>query len=339
MLSAHAQFARRVRGDGWHSLLGTPLYYTGTLGVVQIPSGAVVLQISVQSTSGGSFTLFGGAPIPIPASIYPLEFVFQHTLWQSNPQNIGLIVFTGTTHFFVHAVQEGNTPVASVPFLPPQVGNLVSWLRADMGITLNGSNVSAWADQSGNGNHVTQATAVKQPTYVASDASYNGLPTVSFGGAQSMNTAALLPSSPIAQPITMILAGQTHQSPGGSFLCEFSGTRFLFYYTTIGPDLRVFANGSELLDNVNVADQKHVYAAQFNGAASALYIDNSQTAAASGTVGAGSLTDLAVGSESGTANFLTGKIAEVIVYNSVISPIQRSTLFAYLGSRYGIVTS
>lgn len=44
---------------------------------------------------------------------------------------------------------------------------LFAWWRGDLGITLNGSNVSAAADQSGNGKHVTQATAANQPPFSA----------------------------------------------------------------------------------------------------------------------------------------------------------------------------
>jgi hypothetical protein len=40
----------------------------------------------------------------------------------------------------------------------------VLWLKADAGVTTSGSNVTAWADQSGNGNNVSQATAANQPT-------------------------------------------------------------------------------------------------------------------------------------------------------------------------------
>jgi hypothetical protein len=38
-------------------------------------------------------------------------------------------------------------------------------LHADLGITLNGGTVSAWADQSGQGAHFVQATAANQPLY------------------------------------------------------------------------------------------------------------------------------------------------------------------------------
>lgn len=64
--------------------------------------------------------------------------------------------------------------VVTSPWDPSQIPDLVLDLNADLGITLNGSAVSAWADQSGNGNHFVQATASVQPNYSASDANMNG---------------------------------------------------------------------------------------------------------------------------------------------------------------------
>ncbi len=52
---------------------------------------------------------------------------------------------------------------------PPalEAGNphLQLWLKHATGITLNGSDVSAWNDQSGNNNHAVQTTASRQPEY------------------------------------------------------------------------------------------------------------------------------------------------------------------------------
>jgi hypothetical protein len=66
---------------------------------------------------------------------------------------------------------------------PSSLATCVWWLRADLGVTLNGSNVAAWADQSGieDANRNTmQATAPNQPAYCASDPAYNGKPTIGF---------------------------------------------------------------------------------------------------------------------------------------------------------------
>lgn len=64
---------------------------------------------------------------------------------------------------------------------PAELGSsLALWLdAADAStITLNGSTVSQWSDKSGNGNHVSNATAATQPAYLTTG--WNGKPTVSF---------------------------------------------------------------------------------------------------------------------------------------------------------------
>ena len=65
------------------------------------------------------------------------------------------------------------------PFVPTDISGLGLWLRSDLGITLNGSDVSAWADQSGSANHVNQGTASRQPAYSATGAP-NSLPSLDF---------------------------------------------------------------------------------------------------------------------------------------------------------------
>lgn len=56
-----------------------------------------------------------------------------------------------------------------------EAGNsyLELWLKYNTGITLNGSDVSAWADQSGKGNNATQTTASRQPAYSSGDIRFN----------------------------------------------------------------------------------------------------------------------------------------------------------------------
>ncbi len=53
--------------------------------------------------------------------------------------------------------------------------SLEFWSRSDLDITLNGSNVAAWGDQSGKDKHATQATPVNQPTYTDPLNGHNGV--------------------------------------------------------------------------------------------------------------------------------------------------------------------
>ena len=50
---------------------------------------------------------------------------------------------------------------------PGSEGNLVAWYKMATGIVLNGSDVSEWRDQSGNGYNMKQTDAAQQPAYSA----------------------------------------------------------------------------------------------------------------------------------------------------------------------------
>lgn len=66
-------------------------------------------------------------------------------------------------------------PQASIP-----MDGLQLWLKADADVTLNGSAIGRWADQSGNRNDAIQPDARRQPLLVHNE--LNGLPVVRFDG-------------------------------------------------------------------------------------------------------------------------------------------------------------
>lgn len=73
---------------------------------------------------------------------------------------------------------------------------VLQWCRADLGITLNAGGVSAWADQSPGVKNYSQVTAAFQPVYAASDASFNGLSTMTFDGSNDRLDSALALTPP-----------------------------------------------------------------------------------------------------------------------------------------------
>lgn len=66
-------------------------------------------------------------------------------------------------------------------FDPKSIAGLFVWLKGDAGVTADGSNfVSAWADQSGSGNNFTQSTGGLKPLLTAN--AQNSKPAVVFDG-------------------------------------------------------------------------------------------------------------------------------------------------------------
>lgn len=81
--------------------------------------------------------------------------------------------------YFHHPIDGASAPVV---VSPGSYANCISYCTSAPGtITLNSGNVSAWADQTGNSRGYTQASALRQPLYVASGG-VNGLPYIKFAG-------------------------------------------------------------------------------------------------------------------------------------------------------------
>ena len=81
-----------------------------------------------------------------------------------------------------------SAPASAAPpaFSPTDISGLKLWLKADAGVTYDGSNrVSAWADQSGQGNNAS-ASGDERPVYSASG--LNSKPTISFNGSAQVLT-------------------------------------------------------------------------------------------------------------------------------------------------------
>lgn len=90
---------------------------------------------------------------------------------------------------------------------------LALWLdAADAStITLNGGTVSQWNDKSGNARHVSQATAVNQPTY--NTTALNGKPSLVFDGTDDFiaNTATGIAAT---ANVSLFMVTTARQNPG-----------------------------------------------------------------------------------------------------------------------------
>lgn len=220
-------------------------------------------------------------------------------------------------------------------FRPTQISGLVLWLRADMGITLNGGNVSAWADQSGNGNNATQGTAGQQPTFNAASSNFSGRPTVSGNSLddQLLGTVAVAEN----QPTTIFLAALANGAATSAVVFDGANDGSQYVYDPSGTHAwTAFAGAS--LGTAYASNVKSALCVEVNGASSNVYY-NSTINPTTGNMGAqniGSGYSL-LNSRTSLLYSLGTELAEVIIYNGLLSAADRGTVTRYLGSRYGIV--
>ncbi len=75
-------------------------------------------------------------------------------------------------------------------------------VQSDLGITLNSSTVSAWADQSGAGKNFSQGTGGNQPTWLTN--ALNGWPALQFTAGSSWMTSALTRGAVSSNPTCVV---------------------------------------------------------------------------------------------------------------------------------------
>lgn len=225
----------------------------------------------------------------------------------------------------------------SVQAVPVTTG-LLYHLDAGQGITLNGSNVSQWNDQSGNGRDFAQAGVTKQPLYVASNAAFNNLATIRFDGNESgangnpivrPNTDALLMSQSVtARTVFIVNSTSRHENIDGIWginnadkgIRRESATNWS--HPGNGDD---FSNGgSFLVNNVNTdaasLNTPHILAA------------SKPAGLVMPTTNIGDY--FQVGANA--ARSWQGDVAEVVVYDRVLTARETHQVNGSLGLKYGI---
>lgn len=229
----------------------------------------------------------------------------------------------------------GISPRASrAAFTPTALSGCVLWLRADLGITLNGSDVSAWADQSGQAHHVAQGTGSVQPLYNATDADFGGAPSVEFGSSDQLDSALWGASQ--AQPWTVYFVGKMKDSAATRDMADLTpATNTLIRQTTTNIGLYAGVGLVSAAGNANTAS---IIGAIGNGASSSAYL-NSAAAHASGNAGTNAITRVRLGMNWAGGSPFEGKIAEVIACSGAHDQATRLQVMTYLAARYGITLS
>jgi hypothetical protein len=232
----------------------------------------------------------------------------------------------------------------SAPFSPANLSGLSLWLKADAGVTLSGSYITAWADQSGNGRN---ATSVSNPTFVSN--AVNGKPALSFNGESNMTGPAVF--SGASQRTFFVVyytdneAGVSNSIAGQSNL-DTPDTGKIFFiqarndFLDSSPYLAGYAadvSGPPYANNV-----WKIASADYNGTTANLYSNGSlvnfgevslNTYNTGDCFTIGCIYDLGSG---GYSEYFSGKLTEIIAYNRVLTGTEHSNVVAYLNTKYAV---
>lgn len=220
---------------------------------------------------------------------------------------------------------------------PTNISGLVLWLRADMGVTLSGSDVTNWNDQSGIADsNRNVATTGNSPTFISGNVLYNNQPTIAFDASSTQGLVSGTWSPSYNEPYTIIVVGD----------CGNTNGVFIGVNNTVlsAPILRSDAgnfslyNGNAALEGTSgITASPVVFYAEFNEPNNTIRVSQNTPQA----TGAMDDNDSVGGINMSLGFFyygeyLNGNIAEVIVFDGILGFADRTSLQNYLSVRYGI---
>lgn len=217
-------------------------------------------------------------------------------------------------------------------FTPADIADLELWLSADAGLTLAGSNVAVWADISGKGRDLDEAT--NRPTFQASV--INSRPVVRFDGSNDK----LYRTFSLTRPFTVLCV---HKNIAYSSLSSvwYAGnvlagtTPMRLVQISSGDALRLDGNsvsGPSVTSNLVNAQLTESYV---NGAATTLRKNNGSAVLTGSSMGTINLTGFCLGGRI-SDRFANVDVAEVIILNRALTGTERTNLQTYFNSRYAL---
>ena len=238
---------------------------------------------------------------------------------------------------------------------PSDLAGLISWLKADSGLTFSipTKRVSAWEDQSGNTNSVAQTVKDKRALRYTYDGA-NDKTRISFNGTTDYFTSNV--NSPIGADFTMFFVAQVN--------VDVNETSKYFYYVNGDTRLIVGSSNNKLKFNISDSDgesgtltlptsdtssyhicvvrhhNKHIYLDFNNTLSDSLNIstyDHTQTFnSTTFNLGSSGVAPSAPPVPSDYYDYLNGNMQEFIVYNSSLDSYKIGQVKSYLNKKYNI---
>jgi len=231
------------------------------------------------------------------------------------------------------------------------------WLRADDLAGADGDAITTWTSREGNAYAFTQTTAEKKPLLKLTTNGIGGQPCVRFDGSNDILVCATTISTSLVGTLIIVYRLSASPSDNQTLLCtsdEDSIIRLLQiggYYSSTYKNIKIYQDdpvtAADTLagDTVLVAATAYLfvltgngsaYTARVNGAAQTLTaVTGTNSGEWFGTID--NRDNVTIGGVKYTSEvaFTKGDIAEVILYNAVLTAPQIVQVEAYLANRYG----
>lgn len=217
-------------------------------------------------------------------------------------------------------------------FSPSSISGLQIWHRSDS-VVLSGSNVTQWNDLSGNSRHAQVINSSTSPTYNASDSSFNDNPSITFGTSAQMRFE-YSGLSITSTAWTFIFVCKPNTNSGTDTLFDSQSGRLSCY--SMHPTTSSYAYFDGAVQGVGgtVSTTTKILEYSLNSVANVgeLFIDGVSTGVTDtyasknigGAVGLGGRPNAL-----GGTNVFDGKMAEVIIYNKILTSNERAQLLGY----------
>jgi len=228
------------------------------------------------------------------------------------------------------------------------------WLRADLGVVTSGGKVTTWQDQSDNNRNASQGSAPDTPTLVASG--LNGQPVIRFDGGDGLTLGNI--SAAFSNAATLFIVStinsddnynlfttkvKTEEWAPGNPSPGFADT---WWRTTYGVPPACGYNGvfTHTHDYTPVlaalpSSGSHVFAVESSSNRWAMWVNGSILNDVGGKYSGGDEYRIGMHDDGIGDSYLSGDIAEIIIYNRELTEAERNQVGFYLSDRYGLITT
>ncbi|NJK91334.1 MAG: hypothetical protein HC904_05570 [Blastochloris sp.] len=219
--------------------------------------------------------------------------------------------------------------------------NMLFWWRADSLTGNSGDPVASLLDQSGNGYHAVQANTTNQPTFQANQ--LNGKPVIRFDGVNDKLEYLYSSTFPVSKHTVLFVLKALTTTDYNQGLGASGGWGQFNFHTTSNGSVYVGTSAASSSGRFEPAELGagtvntnawNFFMYQYDNG-SAVFLKNGAQLASKTITAPAPWTGFRMGSPN-TDSAINGDIAEVLVYNDVLSTNERLDIQAYLNVKYNL---